>query len=446
MLPPQPPPRASGFDVLPPQLPPGVAADAQKSALEVAMRMADALSAAAPMHPQQLQAQQPKTLDELLARDRARIAAADQRNLTYVADQASAAKARAKAAASAAKAALSASSAVAGSSAGGAAGGAAQDDSGAPPAKAPRLEGGRPAGRSAAGGAAACSVYVAGLPLDVESSELQAHMERVGPVVRVKVYLDRDERAKGDALVTYQKDAAVLGAIQLLNGSALRPGWPLDVSRPVWGAADGAPASIAAGAGPSATSWATERCETNGGSSKGRIAAAPRLIPSLVKIPGLDDAVRSFDDSGPKRGAPGRGESRGEPRAAAGAPSAAEAGAPSHLGGGAAASAAAASSAAGAMANEETLRVVVVRRFFLPSEVPPAGDVAARRAWVATVVDDLWEEACKYGEVERIEPLLDGDALSSREGTAAIRFQSVISAGETRALLRCPSMTFHDLP
>jgi hypothetical protein len=60
--------------------------------------------------------------------------------------------------------------------------------------------------------------------------------------------------------------------------------------------------------------------------------------------------------------------------------------------------------------------------------VPSASAVDARRVWAARMVDELWEEACKYGEVERIEPLLDGDALSSAEGCAAIRFQSVLSA------------------
>ena len=38
-----------------------------------------------------------------------------------------------------------------------------------------------------------------------------------------------------------------------------------------------------------------------------------------------------------------------------------------------------------------------------------ANAIGARRAWVAATVDELWEEACKHGEVERIEPMLDGD-------------------------------------
>jgi hypothetical protein len=80
--PPPPPPRQTGFDVLPQT--PGSAADAQSLALEIAKRMADAFSAAAAPLQQQLASMAPsmappppkKTLDELFARERARIAAA----------------------------------------------------------------------------------------------------------------------------------------------------------------------------------------------------------------------------------------------------------------------------------------------------------------------------------------------------------------------------------
>ena len=71
---------------------------------------------------------------------------------------------------------------------------------------------------------------------------------------------------------------------------------------------------------------------------------------------------------------------------------------------------------------------MVVRRFFLPSEVPKASELGPRRAWVDATIDELWEECCKHGEVERIEPLLDGNALNSTEGCAAVRFQSAIAA------------------
>ena len=177
--PPPPPPRQTGFDVLPQT--PGGAADARSLALEIAKRMADAFSAAAAPLQQQLASMAPpppkKTLDELFARERARIAAAEKRNLAYVAEQQEAAKARAKAAACAAKTALSATSSTASASSSTHAEGASAAADGAPAAKVARLEdGSRLAPRSAAGGAAACSVYVAGLPRDAQPEELELLM------------------------------------------------------------------------------------------------------------------------------------------------------------------------------------------------------------------------------------------------------------------------------
>ena len=137
-----------------------------------------------------------------------------------------------------------------------------------------------------------------GLPHDAQPEELELLMEAVGPVVRVKLYRDAEGNAKGDALVTYQKDAAVLGAIQLLNGRELRPGqragqrWPVDISRPVWtGGAVGAPADRQAGAG---AAFRDRSCGTAGCGAQGRrscphhagrmsaTAAGPPLSPSLA--------------------------------------------------------------------------------------------------------------------------------------------------------------------
>ena len=75
---------------------------------------------------------------------------------------------------------------------------------------------------SSAGGAAACSVYVTGVPADASEAELDAHFGKVGPVGRVKLYCDVSGRPKGDALVTYVKDASVIGAVQLLHTQELR--------------------------------------------------------------------------------------------------------------------------------------------------------------------------------------------------------------------------------
>ena len=164
-------------------------------------------------------------------------------------------------------------------------------------------------------------------------------MEAVGPVVRVKLYRDAEGNAKGDALVTYQKDAAVLGAIQLLNGRELRPGqragqrWPVDISRPVWnGGAVGAPADRPAG--PASTTWsstseaaplevaapalvdlrgAAAAPATAPAPAASSIAAPPRLIPGLTRIPGLCEYQAMLS----ARAQPGKTVAAGAKRSAA---------------------------------------------------------------------------------------------------------------------------------
>ena len=136
------------------------------AAIAEARRLAAAITAAAPPAGG---ASAARSLDDVLARDRARIAAADQRNLKYVLDQQANAKAKAKAA-EAAKVAAEAAAAAAKA----AAAAAPPPEDAAPSAKQPRLS-----GRSGAGGAAACSVYVCGLPRDVTAAELDAVMMRV---------------------------------------------------------------------------------------------------------------------------------------------------------------------------------------------------------------------------------------------------------------------------
>ena len=462
--PPPPPPFAAGA-LVPPLLPPPplqhqqpqqpitLTPSVQSAAIAAAQAMAAAITAAAPashlaagggggMGAMPRAAPQYRSLDEVLARERARIAAADQRNMRYVLEQQAASKARAKAekaatstateVAEAAEApphpsgASSSSSSVltfaaqpsvasAYSHSAAAAAAAMSGGSAPPPAKMPRL-----APRSHAGNAAACSVYVAGLPLDVHENELEVHMSQIGPVVRVKLYRDAATgRLKGDALVTYQKDAAVLGAVQLLSGVTLRPGHPpLTVSRPVWGGeAGGAPSgAVQTPAAPPAAVVAS---------------SAPRLIPGLapVRKPNWGNGRE------PPAPAPlGHGSAADTAAAAAGSAAAAASAAASAAAtasasaAAAAAAASSAASAASAATSETALRVVVVRRFFLPSEVPPASDFAARRAWTGTIVDELWSEACKHGEIEQVAPLLDGDAIHPSEGCAAIRFTNVVDA------------------
>ncbi|KAL1521005.1 hypothetical protein AB1Y20_022562 [Prymnesium parvum] len=244
------PPRArrTGFDVAPP---PAAALTAQQQAMAAAMRLAESLSGGggAPS----------KSLDALLARDRARIAAAHERNLEYVLQKEREAKERAKAAAAAA-------AAVAAAQADGA--GAPYTQYNAPytiprdtPYTIPRARTklshtqpfpssfafyafhtqphlGQPPAKVArkanTPNVAACSIYVTGLPADTNALEVQEHFQIVSPVSRVKFYKDAAGKLKGDCLVTFDKDAAVIGAVQLLNQKMLRPGVPLTVSRAVF--------------------------------------------------------------------------------------------------------------------------------------------------------------------------------------------------------------------
>ena len=387
-LPPPPPPlagedrpaqrRRSGFDVAPPtgSACSSSAGSAQSLALAAALRMADALNvgiqntSTAP-HPAPT-----KSLDELLARDRARIAAAHERNQQYVIEKEAAAKASAKAAKAAAAAAAVA---VAAAQASGI------DPSG--PAAKPR-----PAARGTIN-SAACSVYVSCLPRDATPAELIDHFGIVSPVVRVKLYKDAQGNNKGDGLVradgakphqrafsaskqlpaaarccapaspptdawpvllqvTFDKEAAVLGAVQLLGGKMLRPGTPIQVSRAVFGGET------------------NPREDGDGGN-----VPPPPPPPPPPPVTDLSE-VEPVDAS---------------------------------------------------------LRVVVVRGLFSPDNVPPSSHGEARAVWLEELTDDLWSECCKHGEVERITvllPELAGPAVVQALGSeaVAIRFQKLEGA------------------
>ncbi|RKP26699.1 hypothetical protein SYNPS1DRAFT_13841, partial [Syncephalis pseudoplumigaleata] len=78
------------------------------------------------------------------------------------------------------------------------------------------------------------SIYVTGLPLDVDAEELATFFGKCGMLMddvltgqpKIKIYRDSYGHPKGDALITYYRPESVVLAIQLLDGAELRLGKP----------------------------------------------------------------------------------------------------------------------------------------------------------------------------------------------------------------------------
>lgn len=77
------------------------------------------------------------------------------------------------------------------------------------------------------------TLFVAGLPYDVDNAELEEIFEKFGPVKSAKVTLDRETgKSRGFGFVDMENDEDALQAIELLSEISLdRKGKPLVVKQ-----------------------------------------------------------------------------------------------------------------------------------------------------------------------------------------------------------------------
>ena len=78
---------------------------------------------------------------------------------------------------------------------------------------------------------------MSGLPLDVDESELTEFFKKCGAIMidphsgqlKIKVYRDESGQPKGDARICYANIESVEMALEWLNGSEIRAGFPVKV-------------------------------------------------------------------------------------------------------------------------------------------------------------------------------------------------------------------------
>mmetsp|Transcript_45279 Transcript_45279/g.73742 ORF Transcript_45279/g.73742 Transcript_45279/m.73742 type:complete len:511 (-) Transcript_45279:181-1713(-) len=85
-------------------------------------------------------------------------------------------------------------------------------------------------------------VYVSGLPDDITSDEIVEHFSKCGILKpdeetgkpKIKLYMDSNGVPKGDARVAYLKEPSVDLAVSILDGSEIRPGINISVTKAVF--------------------------------------------------------------------------------------------------------------------------------------------------------------------------------------------------------------------
>ena len=109
-------------------------------------------------------------------------------------------------------------------------------------------------------------VYASGLPLDVTLEELSTFFSRCGIILetdegeeRIRIYRNDDGAAKGDARIGYLRQESVALAIQILDGTEIRPGFSVSVERAVFTAKSAVGSGGGGGGSTSLAAMSTRR-------------------------------------------------------------------------------------------------------------------------------------------------------------------------------------------